>query len=89
MNNGVTKIDVHMEDETICLSKAQMAELFQTTKQNVSLHISNCFKEGELDKNPVASIRNPPHALKSAIILGVVSGKINFDPKNNKKKIIN
>ena len=51
--DGKTKIDVKMEDETVWLSQSQMAELFQTTKQNISLHINNCFKEGELDKNTV------------------------------------
>ena len=51
--DGQTKIDVRMEDETVWLTQSQMAELFQTTKQNVSLHINNCFKEGELDKNSV------------------------------------
>jgi hypothetical protein len=43
-----TKIDVRLEDETVWLSQAQMVELFQTTKQNVSLHIKNAFDEGEL-----------------------------------------
>ena len=51
--DGLTKIDVRMEDETVWLTQAQMAELFQTTKQNISLHISNCFKEGELQENSV------------------------------------
>jgi len=51
--DGLTKIDVHMEDETVWLSQAQMVELFQTTKQNISLHINNAFKEGELDPNSV------------------------------------
>jgi hypothetical protein len=47
--DGATKIDVRMENETVWLAQAQMAELFQTTKQNVSLHISNAVKEGELE----------------------------------------
>ncbi len=47
--DGRTKITVRMEDETVWLTQAQMAELFQTTKQNVSLHINNAFKEGEID----------------------------------------
>ncbi|MDR1230422.1 MAG: virulence RhuM family protein [Spirochaetaceae bacterium] len=51
--DGRTKIEVHMEDETVWLTQAQMAELFQTTKQNVSLHINNAFKEGELQPNSV------------------------------------
>ena len=46
-------LPVQMKDETVWLNQAQMAELFSTTKQNVSLHANNCFKEGELDKNSV------------------------------------
>lgn len=46
--DGQTKIDVRLEDETVWLSQVQMAELFQTTKQNISLHIKNIFEEGEL-----------------------------------------
>jgi len=46
--DGSTRIDVRMENETVWLSQAQMVELFQTTKQNVSLHINNAFAEGEL-----------------------------------------
>ncbi len=51
--DGQTKIDVRLEDETVWLNQKQMVELFQTTKQNVSLHILNIFKEGELDENSV------------------------------------
>jgi hypothetical protein len=51
--DGLTKIDVVMEDETVWLSQSQMTELFQTTKQNISLHINNAFKEGEIDPNSV------------------------------------
>lgn len=39
-----------MEDETVWLSPYQMAKLFNQTKQNISLHINNCFKEKELEK---------------------------------------
>lgn len=52
-DDGQTKIDVRMEKETVWLSQAQMAELFQTTKQNVSLHINNAFAEGELEQDSV------------------------------------
>ena len=45
---GNTKVDVRVEDETVWLTQNQMAELFQTTKQNISLHIKNTFSEGEL-----------------------------------------
>jgi hypothetical protein len=39
--DGRTMIDVRMENETVWLSQAQMAELFQTTPQNITLHIKN------------------------------------------------
>jgi len=48
--NGVTSIDVRIKNETVWLNQNQMAELFDHTKQNISLHINNIFKEGELDK---------------------------------------
>ena len=47
------KLEVRLENETVWLTQAQMAELFQTSKQNVSLHTNNIFKEGELDKESV------------------------------------
>jgi hypothetical protein len=43
-------IEVRIEEETVWLSQQQMATLFNQTKQNISLHINNCFKEGELEK---------------------------------------
>ena len=46
-------LSVPMDGDTVWLTQAQMAELFDTTKQNVSLHANNCFKEGELDKKSV------------------------------------
>ena len=51
--DGLTKIDVSMQDETVWLSQADMSKLFQTTKQNISLHIRNIFKDGELDSASV------------------------------------
>ncbi len=51
--DGQTKIDVRIENETVWLTQNQMAELFQTTKQNISLHIKNIFEEGELLENAV------------------------------------
>ncbi len=49
--DGQTKIDVRLEDNTVWITQSQIAELFQTTKQNISLHINNIFKEGELLKS--------------------------------------
>ena len=48
--DGQTQIDVRLENETVWLTQAQMVKLFQTTKQNVSLHLNNLYKEGELKK---------------------------------------
>lgn len=43
-------LEVRIEEETVWLTQAQMAELFQTTRNNITLHISNIFKEKELDE---------------------------------------
>ena len=48
--DGKTKIDVHMENETVWLSLDQMAELFQRDKSTISRHIKNVFAEGELQE---------------------------------------
>ncbi|OJV54072.1 MAG: death-on-curing protein [Bacteroidetes bacterium 43-16] len=45
-----TEISVQFEEDTVWLTQSQMADLFMQTKQNVSLHINNCFKEQELDR---------------------------------------
>lgn len=49
-NEIAEHIEVRIENETVWLNQAQMAMLFRQTKQNISLHINNCFKEGELEK---------------------------------------
>lgn len=49
--DGDTKIDVRFEDETVWLSQAQMAELFQTSRTNVVEHIQHIYEEGELDES--------------------------------------
>ncbi len=50
-DDGLTKIDVKVQNETVWLSQQQMAELYGTTKQNISLHIKNIFDENELSEN--------------------------------------
>lgn len=49
-------IEVRIEDESVWLSQQQMASLFNQTKQNISLHLNNCFREGELEK--VATVKD-------------------------------
>ena len=52
IDSGVS-LEVQFEGDTVWLSQSQLSELFKQTKQNISLHINNCFKEGELDLNSV------------------------------------
>ena len=52
-DDGETQIDVKLEDETVWLTQAQLCELYQTSKANVSEHIKNIFSEGELDEDSV------------------------------------
>lgn len=52
-SDGTTKIEVNFSDETVWLSQAQLCELYQTSKANVSEHIKNIFEEGELDRTSV------------------------------------
>ncbi|ATP57060.1 cytochrome C biogenesis protein CycH [Pedobacter ginsengisoli] len=52
-SNGETAIDVKLQDETVWLTQTQMQLLFDQTKQNISLHINNIFKENELTKDAV------------------------------------
>ncbi len=51
--DGQTKIEVTMDEDTVWLSQAQMCELFQKGKSTISEHITNIFKEGELNKKAV------------------------------------
>ena len=48
--DGKTRLEVRLENETVWLTQANMASLFQTTTQNITLHLRNIFQEGELDE---------------------------------------
>lgn len=52
-DDGMTHIDVKFEDETVWLTQAQLCELYQTSKSNISEHIKHIFEEGELEENSV------------------------------------
>ena len=54
--NGNTKIDVLLENETVWLTQAQIVDLYQSSKSNISEHIKHIFEDGELDKDSV--VRN-------------------------------
>ena len=49
-NDGVVQLEVQLSDETVWLTQKQMAGLFDTTSQNITMHIRNLYKEEELDK---------------------------------------
>jgi hypothetical protein len=51
--DGKLKIDVRFQGETVWLTQKHMAELFQTTKQNVGQHLRNILEEGELTEGSV------------------------------------
>lgn len=55
-DDGKTKIDVRFEDETVWLTQAQLVDLYQSSKANISEHIKHIFEEGELDE--VSVVRN-------------------------------
>ena len=49
--NGKVSVNVRFADEDVWLTQAQLAEIYQTTQENISMHVSNIFKDGELDEN--------------------------------------
>lgn len=54
--DGKTKIETRLENETVWLTQAQLCELFQKSKSTISEHIKNVFEEGELDE--ISVVRN-------------------------------
>jgi hypothetical protein len=69
-------LEVRLEDETVWLSQSQMGVLFQTTRNNITMHISNIFKEGELDRAMVCkdSLHTTLH--------GAITGKTQITSTN-------
>jgi hypothetical protein len=55
-DDGPAAIEVRLEDDTVWVTQAQLVELFQSSKANISQHIKNVFQEGELD--PEATVRD-------------------------------
>ena len=66
--DGLTKIDVHIQGETVWLSLDLMAELFQRDKSTISRHIKNIFSEGELS----------PEAVVAKFATTATNGKSNY-----------
>ena len=67
-DNGQTAIDVRLENETVWLTQAQMAQLFQKDRTVIGRHIRNVFKEGELDEKVVCA--NFAHTTQHGAIIG-------------------
>ena len=53
LENGDAHISVLLEDETVWLTQSQLAELYSTSRPNITMHIKNIFEENELDENSV------------------------------------
>ncbi|ACU92337.1 MULTISPECIES: virulence protein [Capnocytophaga] len=78
--DGSAQIDVRLEEDTVWLTQQLMAELFNTSKQNISLHIQNIFEEGELipdstvkkfltvQKEGPRDVRRPSKAMEEVIL---------------------
>ncbi|MBS4761913.1 virulence RhuM family protein [Carnobacteriaceae bacterium zg-ZUI252] len=71
--DGKSKIELHVENETVWLNQSELAELFQTTKQNISKHIKAIFTDEELDENVVVNYQL--HTTKHGAIVGKVQKK--------------
>lgn len=52
-DNGITKVNVRFSDEDVWLTQAQLVEIYQTSKSNVSEHLKHIFEDGELEKDSV------------------------------------
>ena len=49
--NGVTKVNVRFSNEDVWLTQNQLAEIYDTTQENISMHIKNIYEDKELDEN--------------------------------------
>ena len=68
------QLEVRIEEETVWLTQTQISELFQTTRNNVTMHISNIFKEGELEKSMVC--KDFLHTTQHGAIAGKTQEKV-------------
>lgn len=54
--DGIVKVDTTLDNETIWMNQSELAKLFDTTKNNISLHMKNIFESGELEES--ATVKN-------------------------------
>jgi hypothetical protein len=88
--DGLTNIEVKIQDETVWLTQQQMADLFQTSRTNVVEHIKHIYDEGELDENSTCrkfrqvldlyatSVDYDPHSEESIRFFTSVQNKLHF-----------
>jgi hypothetical protein len=83
--DGKTRLEVQFQGETAWLSQAQMAELFQTTIPNVSMHLRNVFAEGELQADSVIQefLTNAADGNSQGMIVGSPGGKPSVFPNRS------
>ena len=55
--DGVTKVNVRFSNEDVWLTQNQLAEIYDTTQENISMHIKNIYEDKELDENLISSSR--------------------------------
>ncbi len=70
--DGQTQIDVRLENETVWLTQAQMAELFETDRTSIVRHINNIYKAEELDREStcakIAQVQTASHGARHGVI---------------------
>ncbi|WP_288060294.1 hypothetical protein [Thiomonas sp.] len=64
--DGRSQIKLRAQEQTVWLTQLEMAELFDATKQNISLHLKNVFEDGELD---------PAATVKESLIVQIEAGR--------------
>ena len=75
--DGKQRIEVHLQDESVWLSQKLMAELFQTTPQNINMHLKNIFSEGEVVADSVIK-ESLTTASDGKSLIRNISGVANF-----------
>ena len=84
--DGRTQIDVRLENDTVWLSQAQMAELFQTDRTSIVRHINNIYKVDELDKESTCA--NFAQADNTLVALTLMIAESRTDEKDVMVKVV-
>lgn len=75
--DGQTQIDVRLENETVWLTQAQMAELFQTDRTSIVRHINNIYKSEELDRDStcakIAQVRTEEKDVMVKVVVNLIN----------------